>query len=171
MNARTCIVLLWATGMGLPAFGESHWSDVPASASATALDTVYVPDAPTEAVVTLVGAVATGKAPSAAPLRVFGTDLVIPVDAAVDGREAQKSALLPAPEGARWPDGSGRIAVEPVARDLLAEVRLRNPWEMRVRPRPAVSENQFLCGGIVAGGPGGPIGIMNGHVVKRGDSL
>ena len=51
------------------------------------------------------------------------------------------------------------------------ESKLRNPWDMRGHPRPAVSETLFLCGGIVAGGAGGPVGLLNGRVVKRGDSL
>jgi hypothetical protein len=32
-------------------------------------------------------------------------------------------------------------------------------------------ETAFLCGGIVAGGEGGPIAIVNGHVVRQGDTL
>jgi hypothetical protein len=171
MNARICFLLLSSMGSVLSAFGDSRWSDVPASSTAMTLDTIEVADAPTEAIVTLVGGGSTHIAKATTPLRVFGIDLSIPNDAAVDEPPASKPGLLPAPEGARWPDASGRIAADPPPRAPSGEAKLRNPWEMRGRPGPAAGESTFLCGGIVAGGPGGPVGLLNGRVVKRGDSL
>jgi hypothetical protein len=171
MKACTYFLLLAATGLGMPASGESGWSDVPASPSATATGPIEVPDAPSEAVVTLVSPGSPRTAPAAAPLRVFGTNLVIPEGGVAEAPAVPSSGMPQIPGGARWPDGSGRIAVEPRTSDPAAEARLRNPWQIRTRPRPAISESPFLCGGIVAGGPGGPIGILNGRVVKRGDSV
>jgi hypothetical protein len=171
MNARICCLLLFSIGIVLTTFGEPRWSDIPASPTAMTLDTIEVPDAPTEAVVTLVGPGPAHIATSAAPLRVFSVDLAFPKDAAIDEPPAPAPGILLAPEGARWPDASGRIAVDPPPRAPSSEAKLRNPWEMRGRPGPAIGESQFQCGGIVAGGPGGPIGLLNGRIVKRGDSL
>jgi hypothetical protein len=171
MKTRTCFLLLSSMVAGLTAFGDSRWSDVPASPGAMTLDTIEVAGAPTEAVVTLVGQGSPRIAASAAPLRVFGIDLAFPVEATMDEPAASRLDIRPAPEGAHWPDANGRIAVGEPPRIPSGEAKLRNPWELRGRPRSAVGEIQFLCGGIVAGGPAGPVGLLNGRIVKRGDSL
>jgi hypothetical protein len=42
---------------------------------------------------------------------------------------------------------------------------------VRVRPKPAGNDIVFACGGIVVGGEGGPVALLNGSVVKKGDAL
>jgi hypothetical protein len=171
MNFRIPLLLILTSSLGLPAFGDSRWSDVPASRANPVMDTIEIAGDPTEAVVTLVGPDSTRAAAPSAPLRVVGIDLALAAPARIVEFPVSEAGMVPIPEGARWPDANGRIAAEPAPRDPSADSRLRNPWQVRVRRGPSVGESQFVCGGIVAGGSGGPIGILNGHIVKRGDSL
>jgi hypothetical protein len=48
---------------------------------------------------------------------------------------------------------------------------VRNPWEVRIRPKSAGKDAVFLCGGIVSGGDGGPVAFLNGRVVRKGDAV
>jgi hypothetical protein len=74
--------------------------------------------------------------------------------------------------GARWPDAQGRIFVDPSGQGIeAAPAGLRNPWEIRTLQRAVGKDIEFDCGGIIAGGEGGPVAILNGRIVRKGDSV
>lgn len=152
-----------------PAQCESAWTYVPESHDGSALDSYAVAEAPTDKVVTVVGGAPRVPRRGMEPLRVFA--LEFPMPPGIVGEHAQPvESRDELPEGARWPDASGRIAAPPSLPDGLSR-RLRNPWEVRIHAGPAGADTVFLCGGIVVGGDGGPIAIVNGRVVRKGDAL
>jgi len=53
----------------------------------------------------------------------------------------------------------------------LGSAGIRNPWEVRSGKKPVAKEILFECGGVVTGGEGGPVAIVNGRITRRGDLL
>jgi hypothetical protein len=172
MKNRERILLLLALSVPARAPGETDWAYVPASIEARRLGSIAVPYAPTEAAVTLIGARPTGGEPAAELGRVYAVDIDSrPAVRNVEGPQAT-APLGVVPDGALWPDASGRIvAIVPDPGGTLKAPGIRNPWEVRVRPRPAGNDTVFACGGIVVGGEGGPVALLNGSVVRTGDAL
>jgi hypothetical protein len=159
-------------GASTPAIGETPWAYVPASTEARTVGVIEVPDAQTEDVVSLVGSTATHPARQSVPHRVIAVDIASPSSGQVPVASPARQLYISIPDGAHWPDSTGRIAaVRMAARDASGGAGIRNPWEVRLRTGPAGTETIFLCGGIVSGGEGGPIAILNGHIVRRGDSF
>jgi hypothetical protein len=162
-------LIIGTIGTMSPARCESAWTYVPASHDGRALDSYSVAEVPTDKVVTVVGAGNRSPRRGMEPLRVFALEFPAP-----SGVVREHAPLVASrdeyPEGARWPDASGRIAAPPSFPNDHSR-GLRNPWEVRVHAGPAGGDTVFLCGGIVVGGDGGPIAIVNGRVVRKGDAL
>jgi len=162
-------LIIGTIGTMRPARCESAWTYVPASHDGRALDSYAIADVPTDRVVTVVGAAPRGAHRGMEPLRVFA--LEFPVPSGVDHEQAMPvESRDEYPEGARWPDASGRIAAPPSSPNDRSR-GLRNPWEVRIHAGPAGADSVFLCGGVVVGGDGGPIAFVNGRVVRKGDAL
>lgn len=170
---RTRALLLIAV-LGIPAASraETDWTYVPASRDSRAAGSVELPYAPSEGAIRLVGVRPADRAPSGEPRKVFTIEIpdTEPLRLeATPGKEQETEAI---PEGAHWPDASGMIAAAPAdAAGQQGDVRIRNPWEVRVRARSAGKDAVFLCGGIICGGEGGPVAFLNGRVVRKGDTL
>jgi hypothetical protein len=151
---------------------DSAWTLVPASLGTRSLETVAVADAPTEDAVVVVGVGLKDSAPPSDPLNVVAIDIPTASRASEGKTTAIESSARALPEGAHWPDADGRIgAVQAANEDAPQALDIRNPWEVRVHGAFIGTDTVFLCGGIVAGGAGGPIAILNGHIVKQGDTL
>jgi hypothetical protein len=145
------------------------WATVPASRDSGRLEVFPVPGALGESVVTLVGAARAGQPP--VPPRVEVVALELPGLAAGSIQRAPevKEAVLP-PE-AIWPGPDGRISVPPDAADHSGGgANLRNPWEIRIRPRRELAESTFMDGGIIEGGES-PVALLNGRVARKGASF
>jgi hypothetical protein len=172
MKNREPVLLLVALSAAAQAQCEPAWAYVPSSLETRGLGTIAVPYAPTEAAVTLVGTHPEG-AVAAVPLgRVYAVDIDSHQAVYTDTGPQATAPGSAVPEGALWPDASGRIVA--IVSDPAGPSRasgIRNPWEVRVRPRPAGNDTVFACGGIVVGGEGGPVALLNGSVVKKGDAL
>ncbi len=165
MKTAISILFLGAIGSARLARCESAWTYLPASIEARPLEAFAVAEAPTDKVVTVVGTNPIVAHRNLEPLRVFAVEIPLP-----SGELTEQALPAAFPEGAYWPDASGRIAAVPA---LPADTHrgLRNPWEVRVHKGAVGMETVFLCGGIVAGGDAGPIAILNGHIVRQGDAL
>ena len=155
-----------------PARAEPGWAFVPASRDAHASGAVAGPWSPSDDVVALVGARIPDRAATAEPRRVVAVDLAIPQEAG----DASKPAPAPAgdaiPEGARWPDASGRIdGAAQGPGEPREKAGIRNPWEVRIHAKAAGSDAVFLYAGIITGGEGGPMAFVNGRAVRAGDAL
>lgn len=172
MNSPGPILLVAVFCVAAPLSGESTWAYVPSSLDARSLGTLAVSQPPNESVVRFIGANPTTGGPIAEALPVYSIEVPNPEKDRDAEHRAKEPEASPIPEGARWPDSSGRIAaalLEPAGR--ASESGIRNPWEVRIHPKLASIDTVFACGGVVSGGCGGPIAIVNGHVVKRGDAL
>jgi|HubBroStandDraft_1064217.scaffolds.fasta_scaffold90156_4 hypothetical protein len=172
MKTDVSILLLAAFCIAAHSPGQSAWAYVPSSLEARSLGAVAEPYTPSEAIVRVVGTAPTLIGPAVELRRVLAVDITVPQESQNDTRPPLEPAASAIPQGARWPDSSGRIvAVLPESGTTQRNDGIRNPWEVRVHAKSAGNDTVFLCGGIVAGGEGGPIAILNGHVVKRGDLL
>jgi hypothetical protein len=171
MRTAAVVMILGAFGPALPSKGDTEWTYVPASLQARSLEAFAVPAETTEKVVAYVGAIAPPVAVTPNPGRVFGFDF--PTPSPEETVSAQPVTAVPraVPNGAHWPDSGGRIAAVPPASRDAKDPGIRNPWEVRVRRMTAPKDISFVCGGIVAGGDGGAIGILNGRIIKKGDSV
>jgi hypothetical protein len=168
MKTAVFALIMGTIGTARCARSESAWTYVPASHDRSALESFAVAEAPTDKVVTLVGATPSRPRRDMEPLRVFAVEFPVPTGEA-------RERVLPVeprdgyPEGARWPDEGGRITALPSPSNPARG--LRNPWEVRLHAGPSGADTVFLCGGIVVGGDGGPVAIVNGRVVRQGDAL
>jgi hypothetical protein len=172
MNTKDTLLIISALCMALPAQGESAWGYVPSMLGARPPASIAIPDLPTEAVVRIVGSGPPATGSAAESRRVFAVDIYSGQRAFSDGRPPAEKAACTVPEGARWPDSSGRIvAVLPEQDSPPASAGIRNPWEVHIHAKPAGNDTMFTCGGLVAGGEGGPIAILNGRVVRKGEAL
>lgn len=169
MRNKRPILLVVALFACAQASGESAWAYVPASLDARTLEAIAVPNPSTEASVRLVGAGPAGLEPPVELHRVVAVDIYPPQAADNDGRPSVGSTECAVPEGALWPDSRGRIAaVLPDPSGPAKGEVIRNPWEVRIHSKSAGNDTVFACGGIVVGGEGGPVALLNGSVVKRG---
>jgi hypothetical protein len=172
MSNKRPVLLAVALSVAARALGDVAWAYVPSSLEARKLEAIAVPNAPTEAAVTLVGTHPASGEPAGGLGRVYAVDIDSHQATDNDTRPQAASPGSAVPEGALWPDASGRIIA--TVSDPSGPPRasgIRNPWEVRIRPRPAGNDTVFACGGIVVGGEDGPVALLNGSVVKKGDSL
>jgi hypothetical protein len=164
------LLLYWAgcvVGMCSEIRGDS-WASIPASRLAGRIESFVVARAPDEDVVAVVGA---GPAAEAIPPRsaaVVAVDLELAVPGKrPPGATEEESAGIP-PE-AVWPGPDGRITVQPINRsDAANGSGLRNPWEIRSRSAPELRVSVFASGGVISGGRGGPVALVNGRIMSRG---
>ena len=116
------------------------------------------------------GARSPGPAAAPAPRSVFAVELPDGRAHEVRGRATARGEAEAIPDGAHWPDASGRIAAAAPAPGQAPEKSgIRNPWEVRARPSAAADDAVFLYGGIIDGGDRGPLAFLNGRAVRTGD--
>jgi hypothetical protein len=172
MKTAPFIPLLAALGLSNPALGEPGWAYVPASREACTLGVIARPFLATEGVVCLVGADQACAVAPPEPRHVLRFEPSVAPGYPVDGSLEPNSDHRSVPEGALWPDASGHIvAASRAAGGSLPAASRRNPWEVRAHAASRQSDTVFLFGGIITGGEGGPVALLNGRVVRRGDVL
>lgn len=172
MKGASTALLLSAIVSPAPARAEAGWATVPASIGAHVSGVVVVPSPPGEDAICLVGARSLASAPMPEPRRVFTVDLSVVREPAIRGRSPARGAAEAFPDGAHWPDASGRIAAAaPAPGEEPGKSGIRNPWEVRVRPTAAGDDAVFLFGGLIDGGDRGPLAFLNGRAVRTGDSI
>jgi hypothetical protein len=166
-NAANLLCFL-AAGTLVSAENNSRWADVPASRDTPRINMLSTPYAPTEKDVCLVESASPPNPMTLEPVPVLSVGL----DDFVEPPSRAKDIDVDVPSGTLWPDATGRIvAVLPQTGGSLANNKIRNPWLVRIHPKPRASENVFQCGGLIIGGEGGPVAFLNGRTVKRGDSI
>lgn len=172
MNDSIPVLLAAALFITARVSAESTWAYVPSSLDARSLGTLVVSQPPTEAVVSLIGDVPAHRCSPLEERRVFSISIPGRDEDQNAGHRQTELAASPIPEGARWPDSSGRIIASSEVPVIPSKsTGVRNPWEVRIHAKSASAETVFMYGGVVAGGIGGPVAILNGHLVKRGDIL
>jgi hypothetical protein len=152
--------------------GDQVWSVVPAAGVARSLEGVVVPGAMSDEVVRTVGSNPAGAPHQVAPRRILAVEL--PGLSGVRVREpaVAKVSDAPIPADAHWPDAHGRIAlVSPAMPGAPGDRGSRNPREAQGARGQTGGETVFACGGIITGGDAGPVAILNGRIVRPGDSL
>jgi len=160
MRART---VLWLAASSAAAAADARWATVPANPAGPVATALTVAGTPDESWVQWVGprARAAAPAPGAAPAPVVALSL----PAAAPAPEPVASIPL----SARWPDPAGRIAEVPSAGGGAAPPR--NPWLARPQGAETRRTETYFFGGYIAGGPAGPVGLVNGRAVHRGERL
>jgi hypothetical protein len=171
MKASFPILGLAVLGLPFSARGDADWALVPSSREARSLDSFAVPEAPTEKVVSYVGPISSPSV-QGEPLPTLSFGIPAQAEKRTGAAQGPKAPQYAIPEGAHWPDSDGRIAAPPaVAREGPIAPGMRNPWEVRAHGASQRMDTVFVFGGVVAGGDGGPVGILNSHIVRLGDSL
>jgi len=168
-------LFLFLGSMIPPAISSSDgetWAVVPAARDGRARSAIVLPDTPSEGVVVLLGSDRASVAMESGRNRVYSVDLVDPPAGSVQTPPSPESAGPTVPAEAQWPDAHGRIVASHTALGGPSTAPgIRNPWDVRVPSGAAPKEVLFECGGIVSGGEGGRVAILNGRIVRRGDSL
>lgn len=172
MKTAGSALVFCALAQGALGSGDQVWSVVPASGVARSLEGVVVPGAPSEEVVRTIGSNHAGAPRQVAPRRVLAVD--IPGLSGVRAEEpaAAKGSDAPITANAHWPDARGRIAlVAPATPGPSRDRGSRNTPEAGVAREQAGGETVIQCGGIITGGDAGPVAILDGRIVRPGDSL
>jgi hypothetical protein len=171
MRTLAWILLCVAPAAGIAASEEGMWASVPAGGDGLSLSVLSIPDAPSADDIRIIGPTSQENAPGpAVPRSVFAVRIP---DSSNESAGAEPEADAQAvPANARWPDSHGRILSSPA--NGFAPTRdagIRNPWDVRMRPKGATEETVFACGGIIDGGESGPVAFLNGRICRRGDAV
>ena len=151
---------------------QSGWAYVPASRETHTLGLVESPYVPTDSVVNVIGETTPRVVTPAEPRKVISVELQESPKEPVDLQPRRESDLGTIPENAHWPDASGKIvAVLREHGEPSESPGVRNPWELRIHNKPTGNDVLFFYGGIIKGGDHGAIAIVNGRLVKTGDTL
>lgn len=170
MKLILVIIFSAAFAFAASASDEEAWAYVPAARDSRSLWGIRLPVPPTERVVTVIGADRLAGVLESLPRRTFAIEIGDSQDERGDEPLSNESTVSPVPAEACWPDVHGRIAAAPINQSGTPAIPgVRNPWEIRKHARTAEREIVFECGGLVIGGEGGAVAILNGHIVKRGD--
>ncbi len=172
MRLITFIILGAALGPTKSDADSNGWAYVPADRDARSFLVFPMPNFPDESIVRFVGTGPIADKQQPDQRRVFA--IALTGDSEVEANSPSDEDLTgrAVPPGARWPDAHGRIDAGPTERggESMAPTS-RNPWDVRPMPKAAGIEIVFDCGGIITGGEGGSVGILNGRIVRRGDAL
>jgi hypothetical protein len=145
------------------------WAYVPADRGAPQTGSIETAYPQLENVVKVIGEVATIERPNL-PVNSFA--IPEPVEGGSDESQKAGPDESAIPANAFWPKANDTITfVPPVVREPSGVTRIRNPWESRVGKRSHNDSTVLSCGGIIVGGNGGNIAMLNGHIVKRGDII
>ena len=152
--------------------GDQVWSVVPAAGVARSLEGVVVPGAMSDEVVRTVGSNPAGAPRQIAPRRILAVDLPGLSGVRIHEPASAKGPDAPIPSDAHWPDAHGRIAlVSPATAGAPRDRGPRNAPEAQVARGQAGGETVFQCCGIITGGDAGPVAILDGRIVRAGDSI
>jgi hypothetical protein len=157
-----------------PAKSESNaeWAVIPADSSSRSITSFELPNSPNEEIVRLIGAVLVTAEPAGEPHEVVGFGIPSAPEEGKATTTSRESSAFTIPADAYWPDAEGRIAANFAKRDSRSRAAgIRNPWEVRIAPKSTSLDSVFRCNGIIVGGEGGSVAILNGRLVRRGDSL
>jgi hypothetical protein len=148
------------------------WSYVPAARDAQTFSGFVLPDIPTESAVALVGANPVAIAHPTEARRVFAIEIPKSPEERMNQPPLADMSAPAVPAEAYWPDAHGRIIAGAKERGNGSKaVHMRNPWELRIAPKTAGRDTVFECGGVIIGGEGGSVALLNGRVSRRGDLL
>jgi hypothetical protein len=168
MREALAVILFWGFSV-TQARCDTVWTYVPAASGMSPLEGFAVPEVPTERVVVFVGPFESEPRRVAEPVRVHAVDVPHWDDGDHRATEQGSQAF---PPGSLWPGPDGRVvASHPMPQDEAERTGIRNPWRVRARITSAAVDIAFICGGLIGGGDGGPVAILNGRVVRRGDSV
>jgi hypothetical protein len=170
MYRNLLVLLVAAPCIAAPSKAQSAWTYVPASREVLSIGTVVVPYEPGEDAITLVSDGTPRGVPIAARRAVLSFDLASPPASPAADSQRSASEEESFPEDARWPDAKGEMLATLRTDTAEESAGIRNPWEVRARPKATAEKTTFFCGGIISGGAGA-VAILNGRVVKKGDAL
>ena len=159
-------------GSAAPASDGKAWAYVPATRDVESIGGLEIPNPPRDGIVTFVGTVRVAGARQSEPQHVLTLEIPIFSSERVDASLPEKLAAPAILAEAHWPDSHGRIATSPAQHPKQAVSRgMRNPWEVQALAKSVEKEIIFECGGILIGGEGGSIALLNRRIVRRNDSL
>ncbi len=172
MRQLATIVLGAIIAPAICASDGDAWSYLMAAGGFSSLGRAELPHAFPDGIVTCVGADGAAAAQKAGPRSVIAVDLPRPPGAGITPHPPVVPISPAFPPDSQWPDAKGRIAIgSPEGPKASGNAGIRNPWEVRSATRVAAREIPFECGGVVTGGDGGPVAIVNGRIARRGDSF
>lgn len=153
-------------------FGDSVWKDVPVSRNSGPLNGIEIPQALSEGSITFVGGAIAAVPSSSATRRIVAIDIFGSADQTPETPPPPNLPVETVPFGAHWPDEHGLIDEEPGEQgNAMGGSSVRNPWELRVFPGDSRIAVVFVCEGVIIGGSGGSVAILNGRIVRRGDTV
>lgn len=172
LRATATVTIIVVSGVGRLFAGEAQWNYVTTSGEPKSMDALKVPDPISARIVEFLGEDAESTTAS------VGDDSVVAVD--TESFECSSYDILlqsgkiphPTPKGVVWPDKDGRIVAkgnDPI--DGRSAKVSRNPWIRESTTSDLPTGTEMSCGGIVIGGEKGPVALLNGRVVRVGDTL
>jgi len=154
------------------AAADSYWATVPADPAARRIETLVVASAPGEETVRLLNGDVPAPQPPPEAGRVVAIDIGLQSGPPLEAGKGGAAEATPIPDNAIWPSPDGKIAEVVVGAEAdAAKAGIRNPWAVRVHASPASHDVSFFCGGVIDGGPGGPVALLNGHIVTSGATV
>jgi hypothetical protein len=164
-------LLLWPFFAAADPFPEGPaWVPVPATPGVQLSSAVALPDPSSAEVIRLVSTVPSIADRPTATRQVFGFDVTTLADPNSGETLMAVDEVIPAE--AHWPDSHDRIVLVPLERgNPKSGAGIRNPWEVRVHAKYAGEETVLACGGIIKPADGGSVALLNGRLLRRGDTL
>jgi hypothetical protein len=169
VTIRTLLLFTFLPIAAVVVHGESIWAYVPAHRPSSSVDGIAAEGPLSDNLIKYIGAVPNVERQNTRVVRVELPGIVNAVSRQPDliGTTAPKLTT-----SALWPNADDKIAFVPrKAREISGVPKFRNPWEARtlqnVRSDPVV----LSCGGIIVGGVGGDVAILNGRIVTSGDVI
>jgi hypothetical protein len=166
-----CSLLIWPYFAAADPFPEAAaLGPVPAAIGTELSRPIALPDLLSSEVIRLVDVIPSNAIRSTVARRVFAFDITKPADCTrgvtlIAGEE-------PIPAESHWPDSHDRITVGPPERgNMQVGAGIRNPWEVRVHSRSPEEETVLTCGGIIGAGDGNSVALLNGRLLRRGETL
>jgi hypothetical protein len=166
---KPAFAVLLALAAARCAHASSVYAYVPASRQEQDIGTIAIPEAPVDGDIVVVGKVSVTGSQAPGPHPIYAVEIG---DASSGEQPAPAPTQAGVPEGALWPDAAGHFPAASHPRGKGAEGDDEaNPWVPRGGPRSAPVEAVFGCGAVIVGGEAGPVALVNGRAVKKGDAV
>ena len=172
MRLLLLIFLVAAFGPAIASTDVAEWNDVAAARGSRPVGGIEITNLDSDSIVALAGGDDATIVQESGPRGVISIDLSDLPNGSVHVVRPAKPNATEFPSTALLPDVHGRIAVGLSGQANRSEaIEIRNPWEVRIATKTIGKEILFECGGVVTGGEGGSVAMLNGHIVRRGDAL
>jgi hypothetical protein len=165
---RWLLVIATQTSLVVKMSG-SMWAFVPEQRDASFVGEINVPSTPSTVAITIVGPSKTTKWNDQRVLNFSFPNLEDGVAQEAKSKRTNNSII---PPDANWPKLDGTIGpVLHAGNDTIGRPADRNPWTVRTINGTHSEAFVVKCGGVIIGGAGGDVALLNGSIVREGDLI